>query len=93
MSNPANIEETKEALEDMVRQFAYEGKKRGLPAYWTGGLSVLESAFHVLGWNDPQPCPENKCEVKKCREWANCGTPTKEGYKKVCGEHFLVNNL
>lgn len=80
----------KEALESMVYQFAYEGKKDGLPAYTTGGLSALEEAFFVLGWQDPQPCPKNKCAL--CNDWATCGTPTPSNYTKnylrVCGKHF-----
>ncbi len=81
----------KESLEDMVCQFAYQGKdKKGLPAYWTGGLSALEGAFSVLGWKDPYPCPENKCKYGKCKEWATCGTPTKNGYKRVCFKHYQI---
>ena len=78
------MREIKEALEDMVRQFAYQSKdKKGLPAYTTGGLSALERAFSVLGWNDPHSCPENKCEHGKCKKWATCGTPTENGYERV----------
>ncbi len=70
---------------------AYQGKdKKGLPAYWTGGLSALEGAFSVLGWKDPYPCPENKCKYGKCKEWATCGTPTKNGYKRVCFKHYQI---
>ena len=54
----------------------------------TGGLSTLERAFDILGWNDPHPVPECECEVPGCHEYANCGTPTKDGYKRVCGKHF-----
>ena len=54
----------------------------------TGGLSTLERAFDILGWNDPHPVPECECEVPGCHEHANCGTPTKDGYKRVCGKHF-----
>lgn len=87
--------ETRDALEDMARQFAYEGQKRGRPAYWTGGLSALERAFSVLGWDDPQPCPENKCQIKGCNAWASCGRPVEAGdrttekrYIRCCGDHF-----
>ena len=80
-----------DALRDMVEQFAYQGQtKDGLPAYWTGGLSALERAFSVLGWEDPRPCPENRCEYRKCKKWASCGTPTKKGYKRVCGAHYRL---
>ena len=82
-------QELKEALEGMVKQFAYQGRtKRGIPAYWTGGLSALEQSFSVLDWEDPHPCPENKCEAKGCKAWASCGTPTADGYKQLCGDHY-----
>ena len=91
----------KEALLNMVYQFADNCKKDGLPAYGTAGLSALENAFDVLGWDDPHPCPENKCDL--CNEWATCGTPapppkydSKTGmttshtknYYRVCGKHY-----
>ena len=69
----------RDELEDMVRQFAHHGQKNGLPAYWTGGLSALERAFTALGWKDPHPCPENKCEIQRCKQWADCGMNTPEG--------------
>lgn len=40
-------------LEDLVRQFAYPTTVDGSPALTTGGLSALEGAFTVLGWDDP----------------------------------------
>ena len=80
----------KEALLDMVQQFAFQVKKNGLPAYGTGGLSALEIAFEVLNWDDPHSCPENKCAL--CNEWATCGTPSSDGYKRVCCEHFRLIN-
>lgn len=45
----------KEALEDMVNQFAYkfDGKGKTPPSIGTGGLSALEYAFWALGWEDP----------------------------------------
>jgi len=42
-------DELKEALIDMVWQFAYTSSK----GYHTGGLSALEGAFHALGLSDP----------------------------------------
>lgn len=89
------IAETREALEDMVRQFAYTGIKHGGPVYHTGGLSALERAFDILGWEDPRPCPENKCQIRGCKALATCGRPTEEGdntaekrYIRCCGDHF-----
>lgn len=77
-----------ETVEDLVTQFAYEGKRDGQPAYSTGGLSALEGAFAVLGWDDPHPAPERSCEHDDCSAWASCGTPTPDGYKRLCGEHY-----
>ena len=43
----------REALEDMVWQFAYRGTYEGRENLHTGGLSALESAFDALGISDP----------------------------------------
>jgi hypothetical protein len=47
----SEIKALREALEDMVGQFAYETGRLG--EITTGGLSALEHAFSVLGWDDP----------------------------------------
>ena len=75
----------KEALQDMVQQFAYWSDKEG--GYWTGGLSALEHAFGVLDWDDPMPWPSAQCQVPGCKKQITCGTNTPEGYKNVCSEH------
>ena len=82
------IEGLEAALESMVRQFAYEGHKNGRPAYGTGGLSALEEAFSALGWNDPQPALDRECQAAGCHKWASCGSPTPDGYKWLCGDHY-----
>ena len=46
-------DELKEALIDMVNQFAYRGTYEGRENLHTGGLSALESAFDALGISDP----------------------------------------
>ena len=46
-------DELREALIDMVWQFAYEGTKNGKGVMYTGGLSALEGAFSTLGLSDP----------------------------------------
>ena len=46
-------DELKEALADMVNQFAYETQTDGGGALYTGGLSALENAFCALGLSDP----------------------------------------
>jgi len=43
----------REALADMVWQFAYRGTYEGRENLHTGGLSALESAFDALGLSDP----------------------------------------
>ena len=46
-------DELREALADMVSQFAYRGTYEGRENLHTGGLSALESAFDALGLSDP----------------------------------------
>jgi len=46
-------DELREALIDMVWQFAYEGTKNKKSIMYTGGLSALEGAFSALGLSDP----------------------------------------
>ena len=81
-------EEIKEFAEDVAYQFGHYFPIKDMLYISTGGLSTLERAFDILGWNDPHPVPECECEVPGCHERANCGTPTKDGYKRVCGKHF-----
>ncbi len=52
-ANSAAMQELRETVEDLVRQFAYPTIVDGVPALTTGGLSALEGAFRVLGWDDP----------------------------------------
>ena len=80
----------KEALEDMVDQFAYSLDNP--PRISTGGLSVLENAFKVLNYPDPKPMPERRCQYADCQRTATCGTPSPHGYKRVCFEHFKLIN-
>ena len=60
----------KEVLEDIVFQFGYRGVKNKKPVIHTAGLSALEEAFEVLGWDDPHYLPEQgyTCEVVGCME-------------------------
>lgn len=81
-------EEIKGFAEDVAYQFGYYFPIKDILYISTGGLSTLEWAFRILGWNDPHPVPECECEVPGCHEHANCGTQTKDGYKRVCGKHF-----
>ena len=80
----------KDALEDMVNQFAYSLDNP--PRITTGGLSALEHAFDALGYPDPKEMPDRKCQYPyfNCQNTATCGTPTPDGYKMVCGIHFKI---
>ena len=81
-------EEIKGFAEAVAYQFGYYFPIKDILYISTGGLSTLERAFWILGWNDPHPVPECECEFPGCHKHANCGTPTKDGYKRVCGKHF-----
>lgn len=88
------LEHLKEVLEDMAAQFAYRTvikKKRYLA---TGGLSALEDCFDALGWKDPHSADKilSGCDYPGCNEFATCGTPTSNGYKHCCGDHFSFFN-
>ena len=80
--------EIKGFAEDVAYQFGYYFQIKDILYISTGGLSTLERAFWILGWNDPHPVPECECEFPGCHKHATCGTPTKDGYKRVCGKHF-----
>lgn len=88
----ALLRETREALEGVVRQFAYWTDSAG--GVYTGGLSVLEDAFVVLGWADPHPLPDRWCDEPGCMKDATMGWPTRPGgtgsnggYRRTCWEH------
>ena len=81
-------EEIKGFAEDVAYQFGYYFPIKDILYISTGGFSTLEWAFRILGWNDPHPVPECECEFPGCHKHATCGTPTKDGYKRVCGKHF-----
>ena len=80
--------EIKGFAEDVAYQFGYYFPIKDMLYISTGGLSTLEEAFDILGWTDPHSVPECECEFPGCHEHATCGTPTKDGYKRVCGKHF-----
>lgn len=63
----------REALEEMVWQFACRIVSKGKRALDTGGLSALEAAFEALGWDEPHfVAPEDApgCDAPGCLEWA-----------------------
>ena len=81
------VAEVKEFASDVAYQFGYYGQKGGRLCITAGGLSTLEQAFDILGWDDPHPVPECECEIDGCHEHATCGAPTADGYKRMCGKH------
>lgn len=81
-------DDLKEFAEDVVYQFGYKINYDGRLHLTAGGLSTLEWAFNILGWEDPKPFPEGECEMDCCHEYATCGINTPDGYKRVCGKHF-----
>ena len=81
-------DDLKEFAKDVAYQFGYYCQNKGRLCITHGGLSTLERAFDILGWENPHPVPECECEFDGCHEHATCGTPTKDGYKRVCGKHF-----
>ena len=82
----------KEALEEMVYQFAHRGTRGGKPIMSTGGLSALESAFSALGWDDPKYFEDMGgciCDAEGCPGWvvAQGGMWRETGYWCLCGGH------
>lgn len=92
-NNPT--EELREALEDMVWQFAYrfDGAAKRPPSLGTGGLSALEHAFGVLDWPDPKKCPDSSCDIQGCQKWPGSGNPLPNGdYWSLCTDHMMTLN-
>jgi len=83
-----NNDKLREALESMVNQFAYVGQDENGPTLLEIGYSAVREAFEALGWQSPKPIPERKCQAEGCKKEATCGTPTKDGYKRLCGSHY-----
>ena len=87
------VDDMKEFAEDVVYQFGYYGQYNGRLHIGHGGLSTLEEAFDILGWDNPHPAPEFECEIDGCHEHATCGAPTSDGYKRMCGKHYRERAL
>ena len=79
------IAKYRDVLEDMVYQFGYWSESAG--GFTTGGLSALEAAFELLGWDDPHPVPGGCCDEAGCTKQISSGTPTASGYRQTCHEH------
>jgi hypothetical protein len=82
------MDDMKEFAADVAYQYGYYGQYNGRLHIGHGGLSTLEWAFDILGWDNPHPVPEFECEIDGCHEHATCGAPTSDGYKRMCGKHF-----
>ena len=78
--------ELKEAVLSLVVEFASWSESSG--GFWTCGLSALEEAFGVLGWDDPHSDPEYRCDEPGCMAHAEFGTKTADGYRKTCMKHL-----
>lgn len=83
------VAELREFAKDVAYQFGYYCQCNGGLHITHGGLSTLEQAFDILGWENPHPVPECECEIDGCHEHATCGAPTNDGYKRMCGKHCL----
>jgi len=82
----------REALEEMVWQFAYRDVKDGISVLRTGGLSALEFGFAALGWPDPYVWTYDGdgiiCDVKDCAGWVCVqGGVWEPGYWMICSSH------
>lgn len=58
----AENERLRETLDGMAWQFGIVTERDGKEHIGTMGLSSLEDAFEVLGWDDPHPFPEEATE-------------------------------
>lgn len=86
----ARAETLEKSLEEMVWQFGYRGDGE-TPTLGTGGLSALEDAFATLGRDDPHPVGRNVlCEAAGCFRWATAGSPTPNGYRRLCSTHYAA---
>ena len=82
------VAEMREFAQDVAYQFGYYCQHEGRLHITHCGMSTLEWAFDILGWENPHPVPECECEIDGCHEHATGGAPTKDGYKRMCGKHF-----
>ena len=81
----ATNQELTEALESMCYQFAGWSERTG--GYSADGLSALEGAFVVLGWDNPMSCPKVCCDEPGCKKQKSCGWNSPTGYRQTCSKH------
>ena len=86
------VAEMRQFAQDVAYQFGYYCQYKGRLHIGHGGLSTLEWAFDILGWDSFHPVPECECEIDGCHEHATCGTLTEDGYKFMCGKHYRERN-
>ncbi|RYD79338.1 MAG: hypothetical protein EOP84_13165 [Verrucomicrobiaceae bacterium] len=86
--DPEYVQNLRDAIEGMCWQYGHQGMKDGRRVLFTGG-SDLRFAFKLLGWEDPHDCMEvsRGCDIEGCNEWDTIGTPTPDGYKRLCSKH------
>lgn len=83
------VDDMREFAKDVAYQFGYYCQNGGRLHITHGGLSTLEWAFDILGWENPHPVPECECEIDGCHEHATCGAHTADGYKWMCSKHCI----
>ena len=75
-------------IEGLAWQFGTRESVGCIPMLGTGRLPAMETAFTFLGWPYLRPCPDQKCQVDGCNQWATCGMTKDRAYLRVCGKHF-----
>lgn len=87
-ADAVEVDDMRALAKDVAYQFGYYCQNKGRLHITHGGLSTLEWAFDILGWENPHPVPECECEIDGCHEHATCGAPTSDGYKRMCSRHY-----
>lgn len=49
---------------------------------------VRYGPYHMLGWDDPHPIPDSRCDEPGCTQRVTCGWPSPSGYRRTCGHHY-----
>lgn len=89
------LKRLKQFAESVARQYGYISNGK----ISTGGMSILEDAFEILGWGDPCAAPADMiCDTEGCLNEATCGWPewnegneSRDGnesvrYRHTCGK-------
>lgn len=78
-----------DALYSVVWQFGYRGVRSGQAIISTGGLSALEEAFDVLGWDDPHIVDDESilCDVLNCPDFMSAQLHWNGVYSRICSNH------